>query len=117
VESTAGVRVLGRDELEYEDGTWSLEGEHIGADGVSVILVSMPPGKGVRLHRHPYAEIFVVEDGVATFTAGETTEVVEAPRVVIVSANVPHRFVNTGTRVLRQTDIHLSGHFVTEWLE
>ena len=37
--------------------------------------------------------------------------------VVIVSAGVPHKFVNSGLVVLRQTDIHLSGHFVTEWLE
>ena len=115
--STAGYRVIGRQDLEYEDGTWSLEGQTFGADGVSVILVSMAPGHGVRLHRHPYAEIFVVEDGEATFSAGDATEVVSAPRVVIVSAGVPHSFVNSGLIVLRQTDIHLSGHFVTEWLE
>ena len=115
--STAGHRVFSRQELEYEDGTWSLEGQTFGADGVSVILVSMPPGQGVRLHRHPYAEIFVVEDGEATFSAGDATEVVSAPRVVIVSAGVPHKFVNSGLVVLRQTDIHLNGRFVTEWLE
>ena len=77
----------------------------------------MAPGKGVRLHRHPYVEIFVVDEGEATFTVGEATVVVAAPKVVFAAANIPHRFVNSGLVVLRQTDIHLSGRFVTEWLE
>jgi mannose-6-phosphate isomerase-like protein (cupin superfamily) len=109
--------VFDRAQLEHEDGTWSLEGETFGAGGVSVILVEMKPGRSVRLHRHPYPEIFVVEEGEATFTAGEATMQVSAPKVVVVSAGVAHKFVNTGRGVLRQTDIHLSGHFVTEWLE
>jgi hypothetical protein len=29
---------------------------------------------------------------------------------------VPHRFVNSGTGVLRQVDIHPRGSFITTWL-
>jgi hypothetical protein len=32
-------------------------------------------------------------------------------------AVVPHKFVNSGTGRLRQTDIHANDRFVTEWLE
>ena len=59
----------------------------------------------------------MVQEGTATFTAGE--EVIEARggQVVMVPAGVPHKFVNTGAGRLRQIDIHASERFVTEWLE
>src|SRR5215210_8997062 len=44
--------------------------------GVSFIVVDAPPGGGPKLHRHPYEEVFVVQEGTATFTAGE--EIIEA---------------------------------------
>jgi mannose-6-phosphate isomerase-like protein (cupin superfamily) len=109
--------VVDRQRLPHDGGTWELEGrDHLGV-GASVIMVEMPPGRGVRLHRHPYPEIFVVHEGVATFTAGTDTLEVTAGQVVIVSAGVPHAFVNSGDIPLRQTDVHLSERFVTEWLE
>jgi mannose-6-phosphate isomerase-like protein (cupin superfamily) len=85
--------------------------------GASCIIVDAPPGGGPRLHRHPYAEIFLVLEGKATFTAGP--EVIEAGggQMVVVPAGMPHRFVNSGTGRLRQIDIHPSNRFVTEWLE
>jgi mannose-6-phosphate isomerase-like protein (cupin superfamily) len=42
---------------------------------------------------------------------------VGAGEVVIVSPEHPHAFVNSGDGPLRQIDVHLSGHFVTDWLE
>ena len=80
-------------------------------------MVDAPLGGGPKLHRHPYEEVFVVQEGTATFTAGE--EVIEARggQVVMVPAGVPHKFVNTGAGRLRQIDIHASERFVTEWLE
>ena len=92
------------------------QGYHHGA-GFSFIVVDAPPGGGPRLHRHPYEEVFLVQEGNATFTAGE--EVIEASvgQVVVVPAGVPHRFVNSGSGRLRQVDIHASDRFVTDWLE
>jgi mannose-6-phosphate isomerase-like protein (cupin superfamily) len=92
------------------------QGHRHGA-GVSFIVVDAPPGGGPRLHRHPYEEVFVVQEGTATFTAGE--EVIEASggQVAMVPAGVPHKFVNSGTGRLRQIDIHASERFITEWLE
>ncbi len=85
--------------------------------GVSFIVVDAPPGVGPRLHRHPYEEVFVVQEGTATFTYGD--EVVEARggQAVVVPAGVPHKFVNSGAGRLRQVDIHASERFITEWLE
>ena len=51
------------------------QGHLLGAD-VSVIIVDAPPGGGPRLHRHPYEEVFVVQEGSVTFTAGD--DVIEA---------------------------------------
>jgi mannose-6-phosphate isomerase-like protein (cupin superfamily) len=103
---------LARGETAYE-----FEGHHYGGTGVSFIVVDAPPGSGPKLHRHPYEEVFVVQEGSATFTAGD--EVIEAKggQVVVVPAGVPHMFVNSGTGRLRQLDIHASERFITEWLE
>ena len=93
--------------------------ELVGADhgaGVCLIFVDAPPGHGPSLHRHPYEEVFVVQEGEATFTAGGEERIVRAGEVVIVPAGVPHAFVNSGDGPLRQLDIHVSASFDTEWL-
>jgi len=84
---------------------------------VSFIVVDAPPGSGTKLRRHPYEEVFVVQEGSATFKAGDEVVEVSGGQVVVVPAGVPHKFVNSGTGRLRQIDIHASECFVTEWLE
>ena len=59
----------------------------------------------------------MVQEGTATFTAGEDVIEARGGQVVMVPAGVPHKFVNTGAGRLRQIDIHASERFVTEWLE
>jgi mannose-6-phosphate isomerase-like protein (cupin superfamily) len=79
-------------------------------------VVDAPPDGGPKLHKHLYEEIFLVQEGRVTFTAGD--EVIEAGgQVVVVPAAVPHTFVNSGVGRLRQVDIHASERFITEWLE
>lgn len=82
-----------------------------------MIVVNVSPGGGPGLHRHPYEEVFLVQEGTATFTAGEEVIEVKGGQVVVVPAGVAHKFVNSGTERLRQVDIHASERFVTEWLE
>jgi len=94
-----------------------LEGAAHGGVGISIIFVDAKPGKGPRLHRHDYDEVFIVQEGEATMTAADEERVVRAGEIAIVPAGVPHRFVNSGDGRLRQIDIHLSPRFVTEWLE
>lgn len=81
------------------------------ADGVEVssFITNHPPGGGPVLHLHPYPEVFVVHEGEATFTAGEEQVVVGEGHVVVVSAETPHRFENTGSGSLRIVSIHPCG--------
>ena len=81
------------------------------------MVVDAPPGGGPKLHRHPYEEVFIVQEGTATFTAGDEMVEVKDGQVVVVPAGVAHKFVNSGEDRLRQVDIHASERFVTEWLE
>lgn len=94
--------------------------EFVGADHGSVpfslILVHAPPGAGPKVHRHPYAEVFVVEAGEATFELGDDQIVVTQGHVVVGPPDVPHGFTNTGSGQLRVVTIHGAAQFVTEWL-
>ena len=109
--------VLSRDALPRDGFTYEFEGTHQDGMQVSFIWVDMPPGRGVRLHQHPYKEIFVIQDGTATFTVGSASLEAQAGQVIIVPAHVPHKFTNTGNGQLRQVDIHVSSQFITHWLE
>ena len=82
----------------------------------SVILVHSEPGVGPKVHRHPYAEVFIVEAGEATFRIGEESVVVAAGHVVVSPAGEAHGFTNTGSDELRLTAIHGASRFTTEWL-
>lgn len=94
-----------------------LIGDDYGGIPASVIFVDAEPGTGPRLHKHAYAELFFVVEGEATFTDGVEEHVVRGGAAVIVSADQPHAFVNSGAGRLRQIDVHLNPRFVTEWLE
>lgn len=109
--------ILNQADLSTDSGAREWEGYHFNDTAVSLILVDLPPGGGPRLHRHPYAELFIVHEGRARFTVGAATVDAEAGQIVIVPAEVPHKFINVGQGILRQTDIHVSNQFVTEWLE
>ena len=109
--------VVNMDELENSGKTSEFEGYLHADTEVSFILVEMQPGEGVRLHKHPYKEIFIIQEGAATYTVGTTTLPAHAGQIIIAPADTPHKFVNTGEGKLRQVDIHLSKRFITEWLE
>jgi quercetin dioxygenase-like cupin family protein len=109
--------VVNMDELENSGSTSEFEGYLYGDTAVSFILVEMQPGEGVRLHQHPYKEIFIIQEGTATYTVGATTLAARAGQIIIAPADTPHQFINSGGGKLRQVDIHLSQRFITEWLE
>lgn len=93
------------------------EGYHYGEVDVSFFLSETPPGRGPSLHTHPYAEVFVVQEGVLTFVVGDETVEVGAGQTVIAPANTPHKFTNTGAGIARHIDIHTRSRMVTTWLE
>ncbi|KRB45161.1 cupin domain-containing protein [Terrabacter sp. Root181] len=102
-----------------EDGEeWTENHEELpGGAGISIILESTTEeGVGPRLHRHPYAETFVIRRGSATFTVGTDEVVAHAGQVLVVPAETPHRF-RTGPDGYEAVHIHANDRFVTEWLE
>ena len=109
--------VVNKDELQSSENTSEFEGYQHGDTDISFILVDMQPGEGVRLHQHPYQEIFIIQEGVATYRVGTTTLQARAGQIIIAPADTPHKFVNSGEGRLRQVDIHLSKRFITQWLE
>ena len=104
------------DELEPSEHSHEFVGADHGDVPFCVILVHSKPGVGPKLHRHPYPEVFIVEEGQATFRIGEESLVVEAGNVVVSPSGEAHGFVNSGTGELRLTAIHGASRFDTEWL-
>lgn len=85
--------------------------------GTSIFFVTAPPGSSVRLHRHDYDEIIIVQEGRARCVVGEEERDATGGDIVVIPAGTPHGFRNVGDTPLRQIDIHASPQFVTEWLE
>ena len=109
--------LLNRDELPFDGNTYEFIGSQHQDTEVSFIWVDMPPGGSVRLHKHPYKEIFIIQEGVATFTVGSETLEAHARQVIVVTAETPHKFMNRSDQRLKQVDIHVSNEFITDWLE
>jgi mannose-6-phosphate isomerase-like protein (cupin superfamily) len=105
--------VVRRDQLPTAN---EFEGVDHGDLNVSFLLVDAGPGDGPALHKHSYAEVFIVLEGEATYVAGDEERRVGAGEIVVVPPDTPHRFFNSGRGPLRQVDIHTSPRFVTEWL-
>jgi mannose-6-phosphate isomerase-like protein (cupin superfamily) len=117
METGLNYTVLNRDELPRDGNTYEFEGARYADIEVSFIWVDMPPGGKIRLHKHPYKEIFIIQEGTASFTVGTVTLEAHAGQIIIVPADVPHKFTNSGDRQLRQVDVHFSKQFITHWLE
>jgi mannose-6-phosphate isomerase-like protein (cupin superfamily) len=111
------VNVVNRDQLPSSAFSHELVGDDHGGVGVSLILTDAGPGQGPSLHRHPYEEIHVVQEGEALFVAGDEQRIARAGDIVVVPAGTAHRFENSGDGRFREIGIHVSSRFVTEWLD
>jgi quercetin dioxygenase-like cupin family protein len=108
--------IIKRDQLPWSE----IAHELVGAEhevGITLLFVDAEPGHGPALHRHPYAEVIIVQEGEADLTLDGERHVARAGDIVVVLPNQAHSFVNSGSGPLRQIDIHLSPSFSTEWLE
>jgi mannose-6-phosphate isomerase-like protein (cupin superfamily) len=97
-------------------GNGNLTGADHGAT-VSLIFDHSDPGSGPRLHRHPYDETWIVQEGNVTFQAGDERLHTSAGDIVIVPPDTAHKFTNDGPGQSVMVCIHASPKFVTEWLE
>ncbi|HKH12040.1 MAG TPA: cupin domain-containing protein [Rubrobacter sp.] len=112
-----GPGIIEKDDLPRSGTARRFEGYLHGGPEVSFFLVDAPPGGGPGLHTHPYAEVFVVQQGKVVLTVGDATLEAEAGQILVVPAGTPHGYVNAGTGRARHVDIHAGDRMVTEWLE
>lgn len=110
-----GAAVIDIEDLRRGDSLVFVGADRGGAE-VSFILDRSGPGRGPALHRHPYDEVWILDEGEATFTAGDRTLPAGPGSVVVVPAGTPHCFTNTGTTPLRMVCIHPRARMETEWL-
>lgn len=90
----------------------------IGAEhgaGVSYFFVDNEPGQGPDIHRHPYAETWVVLEGEARITIGGRTLQAVAGDTATAPAHTWHGFKNSGSGRLRVLCIHASDRIIQEW--
>jgi quercetin dioxygenase-like cupin family protein len=102
---------LNLEQLPFVGMSYEFVGEKQAAP-FSAYIVDAKPGQGPPLHTHPYVEGAFTLEGYATITVGDETLEVKAGGIVVIPANTPHRFVNTGDTSLRQIDIHASPRFI-----
>ena len=110
------IQVVKQEELPFSRIAHELVGTDHGV-GVCVIFVDAEPGRGPSLHTHPYEELLIILEGQATLDDGTEKREARAGDVVLIAADQPHGFVNSGEGRLRQIDIHVSPSFSTEWLQ
>jgi len=63
---------------------------------VSFFVTAHERGEGAELHRHPYEEVFLVNDGTAVFTIASETVEAHAGQIVVVPAGAAHSFESVG---------------------
>ncbi len=99
------------EQLPFAGMSHEFVGEKEGAP-FSAYIVTAKPGQGPPLHTHPYVEVAFTLEGSATITVGDETRKVKAGGIVVIPAETPHRFVNSGDSILRQIDVHASPTFI-----
>jgi quercetin dioxygenase-like cupin family protein len=85
--------------------------------GLSYFFVDNEPGQGPDLHWHPYTETWVVIEGTARITIGDTTLVATEGDTATVAAGVWHGFKNAGEGRLRVLCMHASPVIIQTWAE
>jgi quercetin dioxygenase-like cupin family protein len=115
VTGTAKTNVVRLETLPDSGNSYRFDGSDHDSP-VSFFVLHTAPGIGPGLHRHPYAETFLVEEGEATFTVGEESIRAQAGDIVVAPAEVPHAFVNSGSSVLRSINIHPVAEMETDWV-
>jgi mannose-6-phosphate isomerase-like protein (cupin superfamily) len=104
-------------DLQINSTAYRFEGGIYGDIATSFFLVHTKPGQGPSLHSHPYAEVFLVQEGQVSFVVGSETATVGEGHVVIVPALTPHKFTNVGTTLLRMCGIHPTKEIIQYQLE
>jgi mannose-6-phosphate isomerase-like protein (cupin superfamily) len=93
--------------------TIRFEGEAYGTP-ISFFAVDVAPGQGPVLHRHPYAETWIVKRGRAMMVAGDDAFEVGPDDITVVPAGVPHKFTALDGERLEMMCVHAAGTMAQE---
>ena len=107
--SVRAMNVFHLDEMRFSPTAWLFEGLPRAGLGISVFVVRTPPGNGVDIHVHPYAETFVLLEGSGRWTAGDDVVDLQPNQMLVVPPETPHGFRNTGEHPLLVVSVHESG--------
>jgi mannose-6-phosphate isomerase-like protein (cupin superfamily) len=111
------IDIIAKETIHLRETTYLFQGEEHGEVPVSFFWLHTLPGRGPVLHLHPYKEIFVMQQGQATFTIGDETLEVHGGQIVVAPANTPHKFRNSGAEPLLMISIHLNKCVIQQKLE
>lgn len=103
------MHVFDLGDMEFSPTAWLFEGQPRAGVGISVFVVRTPPGKAVDIHVHPYSETFVLLEGSGRWTAGDDVVELGPNQMLVVPAETPHGFRNTGEGSLLVVSVHESG--------
>lgn len=109
--------IIPKENIQLNKTAYLFQGGEQGGVPISFFWVFTLPGGGPGLHIHPYEEVFVMQQGQATFTIGDTTFEVRGGEIVVAPANTPHKFKNSGEESLQMLSIHPSKQVIQENLE
>ena len=113
------AKIIAREDWAERPDVWQgeFEGGAFGANVSVMFYTTDRIGGGPKLHRHPYAEVFIIRQGRALFTVGGQEIDATAGQILVAPANTPHKFANLGPGRLETTDLHVTDAFATEWLD
>ena len=97
--------------------SYNFVGAEQGDVAISMFLVEAPPGRGAPLHIHEYDEIVLLQEGRSRFVIGDVIREAGPGDILVVKARTPHGFINAGSGVLKQLDIHMSPRFQQELVD
>lgn len=110
-------QLVPKENIQINATAYRFEGQKYGDFPASFFWVCTLPGHGSSLHRHPYKEVFILQQGKATFTIGDTSLHVQGGQIVVAPANTSHKYQNSGDEPLQMVSIHPSPQVIQEQLE
>ncbi|MGE3537744.1 MAG: cupin domain-containing protein [Candidatus Tectimicrobiota bacterium] len=94
----------------------TLVGDATGSTPLRIGIQVSPPGYTTPLHSHPYLEVITVLEGVgeAWMEGAEATVRLEPGVTLVLPADLPHWFRNTGVTPLKTYGVHSSPHRIVQ---
>jgi len=105
------MHIIRKEELPLIGSSYNFVGAEQGDVDISMFMVEAQPGRGAPLHLHEYDEIVLIQEGISRLVVGDEIHEGRAGDIVVVKAGSPHGFVNAGSGVLKQIDIHVNSCF------